>query len=232
MEIVIHDTPEQVADATAAMVAAALAEPGAATLALAGGSTPRETHRALQTASVDWDQVTMWLADERWVPAGHEDSNATMARQTLVDPVGGRLVVPEHGDDPHAAADAYARTLDAIWVERDGRRRPDVVMLGIGDDGHTASLFPDTTALEDTSNTYVANWVAAKNTWRLTATFPLLWSARRIVFLVTGGGKADVLRRILDDGEPFPARRVASGAEGEVTWMLDAAAASQLARPH
>ena len=105
--------------------------------------------------------------------------------------------------------------------------RPDLVLLGMGDDGHTASLFPGTDALEVTDRSYVANWVAGKDTWRLTATFPLLWSAREIVFVVTGKAKAAMLARIIDQQEPLPAQRVAAG-NPNTTWFLDEAAASLL----
>jgi 6-phosphogluconolactonase len=117
--------------------------------------------------------------------------------------------------------------MEAHFAATDPDGRPGLVLLGMGDDGHTASLFPGTTALEERERTYVANWVESKEAWRLTATFPLLWSARRIFFVVTGETKGDMLRRILEGGEPFPAQRVAAGAE-DATWFLDAAAASRL----
>ncbi len=228
MKTLIYDTPADVANAASGFVAGALATLGDATLALAGGGTPRATHERLRTAAVDWDRVTMWLADERWVPADHEESNERMARETLVDDTGSRLVAPVFGDDPHDAAAAYAVTLDEIWIERDGVAAPDIVMLGLGEDGHTASLFPSTAALTERGTTYVANWVEAKQVWRLTATMRLLWSARTIVFLVTGRAKADMVARIIDDEQPYPAGLVSAGARGEVVWMLDRAAAQLL----
>lgn len=227
----IYDTPADVANAASGFVAGALATLGDSTLALAGGGTPRATHDRLRTAAVDWDHVTMWLADERWVASDHEESNARMARETLVDNTGSRLVAPVFGDDPHDAAAAYAVAIDEIWIERDGVAAPDIVMLGLGEDGHTASLFPSTAALTERGTTYVANWVAAKQAWRLTATMRLLWTARTILFLVTGQGKADMVARIIDDEQPYPAWQVSAGARGEVLWMLDEAAASRLRRP-
>ena len=100
-------------------------------------------------------------------------------------------------------------------------------MLGMGDDGHTASLFPETDALEVTDRDYVANWVESKQTWRLTATFPALWAADRIVFMVTGANKAEVVREIIEDEVAYPAQRVAAGAD-DVLWLFDAAAASRI----
>ena len=129
----------------------------------------------------------LWLGDERWVPPDHPDSNAGMARRAFVDEVG--------------AATGGARLL-ARRSPPGGRRlcgcgspRPadaGLILLGMGDDGHTASLFPGTDALDVTDRSYVANWVAAKDDWRLTATLPLLWSAQRTVFLVTGDAKAEL----------------------------------------
>ena len=97
----------------------------------------------------------------------------------------------------------------------------------MGEDGHTASLFPGSEALEAEDGLYLADWVEEKGTWRLTASMPLLWSARELVFLIQGEGKAGTLAEIIDDGRPFPAQRVAAGADS-VRWMLDESAASRL----
>lgn len=229
MQINVAADPAELAAQTAEVVANELAAlEGPATLGLAGGSTPRATYGELGALDVAWSDVTLWLGDERWVPADHPDSNAAMARATLADVVGAELLAPATGGgEPAAAAHAYEIALSDRWVERDGRRSPDLVLLGMGDDGHTASLFPDTAALDDHSRSYTANWVDALGTWRLTATFPLLWAARHIIFLVAGEGKAEMLHRILDEGAPYPAQRVAAGSRA-TTWMVDAAAASRL----
>lgn len=223
------EDPADLASRTADLLAGELAAlEGPATLGLAGGSTPRATYRELGAAGLDWSDVTLWLGDERWVPADHPDANAAMARTTLADVVGAELLAPETGaGEPAAAAHAYELALSDRWVGRDGRRGPDVVLLGMGNDGHTASLFPDTAALDEHERWYTANWVDALGTWRLTATLPLLWAARHIVFLVAGEGKAEMLHRILDEGAPYPAQRVAAGSR-KATWMLDSAAASRL----
>jgi 6-phosphogluconolactonase len=147
-----------------------------------------------------------------------------MARRTLADRVVARCVAPNTAfGDPASAAAAYSDSL--LEVFHDGH--PDLVLLGIGDDGHTASLFPGTEALEATRRVYLANWVASKNVWRLTASIPLLWSARELVFLAQGEGKARILSEIIDDNHPYPAQRVAAGAS-KVRWLIDEAAASQL----
>ncbi|MEA2024545.1 MAG: 6-phosphogluconolactonase [Actinomycetota bacterium] len=222
MRIEIADSAEELA-ATAADVLAGLLSGGQKTFGLAGGSTPRAAYRELQTRDVSWDQVTCWLPDERWVPPADPDANALMARRELLDHVPAQFLAPDTTlEDPRIAASAYelllAAELDPI---------PDVVLLGMGGDGHTASLFPGTGALDIDRSGYVANWVPALDTWRLTATVPLLRSARHIVFLVAGASKSPVLRKILVDGEPFPAALVAEGAT-DVTWLLDGEAAGKL----
>lgn len=132
------------------------------------------------------------------------------------------MVAPDYSlGDPHAAAAAYDEVVRPALV------KPGLILLGMGDDGHTASLFPGTTALGVSDRSYVANWVAAKDDWRLTATLPLLWSAQRTAFLVTGEGKAVVVADVLSGRGDYPAGRVARGGRDTV-WLLDAAAASQL----
>ena len=222
MRIEIADSVEELA-VLAADILAEMLNGGLRTFGLAGGSTPRATYRELRTRNVTWDQVTCWLPDERWVPPEDPDANTLMARRELLDHVPARLLAPDTTrEDPNIAADAYdlllASELDPV---------PDVVLLGMGDDGHTASLFPGTEALGTERTAYVANWVPALDTWRLTATASLLSSARHLLFLVAGASKADVLRRILAEGEPFPAGLVAEEAS-DVTWLLDRAAAERL----
>lgn len=224
----VLDTPDAVADAAAAAVAGYVADNERSSIGLAGGSTPEATYERLAVADVAWDRTTLWLNDERWVPEDHPDSNAGMVRRAL-RAGGSRLVAPDHGiGDPHEAAAAYERTVTAVFAGADPQGRPGLVLLGIGEDGHTASLFPDSGALEVMDRTYVAVWVAHLEAWRLTATFRLLLAARHVWFLVTGEAKAPALARVLNHGEPLPAQRVAVGA-GSVTWFLDAAAASMLA---
>ena len=227
MSVHIYPSPETLADAAAEDIARYLGEAARpCSLGLAGGSTPQATYRRLADMKVDWSGVTMWLGDERWVPHDHPDSNTRMAREALADRVVAPLMAPDTAfGDPGEAAASYSSVLSSIFYEG----RPDLVLLGMGDDGHTASLFPDTAALEvDAEDSgYVANWVAEKAIWRLTASMPLLWSARRLVFLIQGEDKAGVLARIIDDGFPYPAQRVAAGADS-VRWMVDEAAASRL----
>jgi len=225
----IFDDPEELATAAADHIAAAIHWLGGpATLGLAGGGTPKATYAELANRDVAWEDVTMWLGDERWVAHHHPDSNVGMVRGELVDRVNGQLLAPNHGiGDPHAAAAAYETALGSAFIDRGNGPAPDIVLLGMGDDGHTASLFPGTAALDEFERSYVANWVEAKDSWRLTATYPLLWAAGELVFIVAGAAKAPVLREIIHDGVSHPAQRVAATAR-EVTWFVDSAAASEL----
>jgi 6-phosphogluconolactonase len=225
MQIIVESTPEDAAAAAASFLAQCIhGTDRNCTLGLAGGSTPVLSYRLLRGHDLGWERVTCWLPDERFVPPGHEDSNAAMARRELIDHVPATLVAPDTSlDDPHRAAAVYERVLGSVLEGG----RPDVVVLGMGDDGHTASLFPDSDALGVDRPGYVANWVEPLDCWRLTATMPLLRSSRRIIFIVTGERKAEMVRRVVGEGEPFPARLVAEGSD-EVRWILDEAAAAFL----
>lgn len=190
-------------------------------VALSGGSTPKAMHGYLRNLDVAWDRLDLWLGDERWVSSDHPDSNARMARDTLTSHVGGRLHEVPYGPDPEAAAAAYSATLAKLF------ETPDLVLLGIGDDGHTASLFPGSPALE-MDGTYVAHFVPSKEVFRLTATFDYLRTAQKIVYLVSGSAKAETLTELLEGSDaPLPARRVADNG-ADVTWLVDNAASSGL----
>ncbi|MEE8331444.1 MAG: 6-phosphogluconolactonase [Acidimicrobiia bacterium] len=225
MEVRIAPDPARVGSLAAATIARWLADGGS--LGLAGGSTPLATYAALLRQPVNWSSVLLWMSDERWVPSDHEDSNTAMARSALGDHVAAELLeIPGvgagDGTEAATAAESYAATLS----ERVGAS-PDVIILGIGDDGHTASLFPGTAALEARDGVFVANWVGSKDTWRLTATLPYLWAATHLAFVVTGSAKAEVLAEIVGGGSPLPAATAADGAK-DVTWFVDEAAASLL----
>lgn len=222
MQILVSDSPSDLATDAADHLAGLLSR-GPQTLGLAGGSTPVETYRILRERDLPWEQVSCWLPDERWVPAHDAASNALMARTELTDHVSATLLSPDTAlESPAEAAAVYQLQLEAVFGNA-----PGIVLLGMGADGHTASLFPDTAALGVDEPGYVANWIESLRTWRLTATAPLLSAATRLVFLVAGSAKAQVLRSILIDGEPYPAGLVAAGAQ-DVTWLLDAEAAADL----
>lgn len=204
-------------------------------LALAGGNTPRDFYRLLAAVEwqvrVPWHNTQVFFGDERCVPPDHRESNFRMAREALLD----QLKLPEANihrmageQNPQLAAAAYAaeihRTFAACGLDQP---RFDLILLGLGNDGHTASLFPDTEALHEKTKLVVANEVATGNTRRLTMTLPLLNLARHVLFLVSGEGKRAIVEEIFKNTTrsfQYPAERVVP-VDGRVMWMLDRAAA-------
>lgn len=224
MKTVVHDSPDTLATASAGRVAELMeAAGGRFTLGLAGGSTPKTTYQALRGRGRDWGRVDAWLSDERWVPPDDERSNGRMAAETLLDHVDARFHRPRWSEfiEPRDAAVHYEAKLRSIHHGH----RPDLILLGLGEDGHTASLFPGTSALEEESRWFVANQVPQIDEVRLTATYPLLWIARVLMVLVVGERKAGAVAESWAGNTP--ASRLGEG-EAEVEWHLDVAAASQL----
>ena len=212
----------------------AIAESGRFSVALAGGSTPKATYETLASgyaspSDVDWSKVHIFFGDERTVGPDHEDSNYRMAQGALLSRVPVGSVHRMQGElAPSEAASLYEEELKSFF---DGPPRLDLVMLGIGGDGHTASLFPRTPALDTKDRWAVENPVEALGTTRLTLTAPSINASRRVVFLVAGEGKAEALREILEgeaDPHDYPAKLVRP-ADGP-TWMVDRAAAGLLGR--
>jgi len=199
---------------------------------LSGGSTPRDTYRRLSTEAlvsrVMWSRVQVLWGDERCVPPHHPESNYRMARETLLDhvPVPAANVHRIHGeDDPTTAAGDYEATLRAL-------ARIDLVLLGLGEDGHTASLFPGSAAVREQTRWVMAVHPAAAAVWRITLTPAVINAAAEVLFLVSGGAKAGILRRVLDGPrrpEELPAQAIAP-TDGRVRWCVDAAAAAELQR--
>jgi 6-phosphogluconolactonase len=202
-------------------------------VALAGGSTPEKTYDILASeyrGALDWSGVHVFFGDERTVPPEHEDSNYRMAREALLDHVPVGSLHRMRGEmEPAKGASAYEEELRRFFGEH--MPRLDLVMLGIGEDGHTASLFPETSALDVTDRLAVANPVDKLETTRLTLTTPVLNAAHAVDFLVAGEGKAEALREILEgDADPhsYPAKLVRP--EGGPDWFVDRAAAGLLTR--
>jgi 6-phosphogluconolactonase len=150
-----------------------------------------------------------------------------MARRALFDHVPATLHAVPYTENPNDGARAYEDMLRGFMGESFGRIQPGLVILGVGTDGHTASLFPGTPALEEDERDFVANWVEEQNTWRLTATLPLLARARRTLFVVSGESKAEVVAEILEQGSDHPAA-IVNRASRDSVWLLDHAAASEL----
>lgn len=224
----------------------AVATRGVATVALAGGSTPRACYALLAAengphrARVPWAALHVFWGDERHVGPDHADSNYRMARETLL----ARVPLPETNvhrvpaEDPDAALAAarYEREVLGFFASRGllaaGRPRFDLVLLGMGADGHTASLFPGTAAVRETERVVAALWVPRLGAHRVTLTPPILNAAAAVVFLVAGADKAGTLAAVLEgprqpDLYPSQAVRPASGA---LVWLVDRAAAARLSR--
>jgi 6-phosphogluconolactonase len=194
-------------------------------IALSGGNTPRPVYARLATSAGDlpWAQTRITFGDERCVPPDDPQSNFHMARETLFVPaeVPEESIMRMRGEmDPQIAAREYEHQLDALATQRgEPIYRHDLILLGLGDDGHTASLFPDTAGLEEKKRKVIANFVPKLNSWRLTFTFPLINRARHVCFLVNANKRADLLNRVILDDPRFPASRV-NPAAGKVTWII------------
>lgn len=224
MQIHVHQDSDTAAAAVATRIAEAIASsPDRFTLGLSGGSTPIATYQKLRDLKLSWAGVDAWVSDERWVSQVHPRSNGRMAEETLIRHVACRFHRPGWSEtmDPEEAAEHY----ESVIREVHRGHRPDLIHLGMGDDGHTASLFPGTTALDETERWVVANDVSSQNETRITATYPLLWNARRIVVQATGAGKAAAVRASMEGSTP--AGRLGAG-RAEVEWHLDTESAALL----
>ena len=227
---------EAAADRFVGIVEATLRYRQVADVALAGGSTPKAMNALLAAAPrrthVAWDRVRFFFGDERTVPPEDAESNYRMTRESLFDPLGipAAHVFRMHGeDDPHAAAAAYA---EVLVRELGSRPRFDLLFLGMGPDGHTASLFPGTLASIDDTKLVVANWVEQFKTWRITLTPHVINDATHVVITTGGSSKADALHGVLDgprEPDRYPIQLVAP-LDGELHWLIDEAAAEKLVR--
>lgn len=227
MRVRVFIDHEALADAAADEVEGWLRLPGGGrTIGLAGGTTPRATYELLRTRKIPWEDVHGWTTDERHVPGDHADSNAAMVKRALFDHVPATLHEVPWDEDAAAAAAAYEAELRMILATGSSGLQPGLVILGIGVDGHTASLFPGSSALEERDRDFVATHVEGTG-WRLTATFGLLARARRTLFLVSGERKAAVVAEIFEGNSDLPAAVVARNARDPV-WLMDRAAASRL----
>jgi 6-phosphogluconolactonase len=210
----------------------ALQERGKFTIALAGGSTPEPLYAALAQQNLDWENVHVFWGDERYVAADHPDSNAGMAHQAWLDhvsiPSDNIHAVPTHFPNPETAAVAYEQTLLTCFQVSPGQIPSfDLILLGMGPDGHTASLFPHTPALQVCDHLVTVG--SKDGEPRITFTLPLLNQAAHVVFLVAGANKQVALREIFaseGDSLSYPARFVQP--TGELMWLLDQAAATGL----
>lgn len=236
----IFDDASGVARAAAqrivALASAAIAERGTFSIALSGGSTPKAIFELLAgdefRAQIAWQSVHIFFGDERTVPPDHADSNFRMANEALLL----HVPLPEANlhridgvGDAAANASDYESELrsyfgDTAWP------RFDLVLLGMGDDGHTASLFPDSAALKEERLWVAANWVEKFGTWRITLTAPAINAARNVLFLITGAGKAERLHEVLlgeRETSRLPSQLIHPN-DGALEWYVDLAAAAKL----
>lgn len=226
--------PAAIAEAAAEKIISAAADAiprrGGFSIALSGGSTPKTLFQLLATdpfsKRIGWKNWHIYFGDERCVPPAHPDSNFRMASEALLDHV---AVPADHihrmkGEiEPEKAAMEYGQLLKQNFA--DGGL--DVVLLGMGDDGHTASLFPHTAALVETHHRCVANYVEKLNAWRITMTAPFINRAGQIIVMVSGSAKAKRIEQALQgppDPQNLPIQMIAP-TDGQIVWLMDAAAA-------
>lgn len=221
-------------------VRAAVEAKSACTVALSGGSTPKGLYGLLADdptwrGQVPWDKMYVFWGDERHVPPDHAESNYRMANKALlskvpIPPANVHRIKSEH-PDAHQVADDYEQTLQAFFHLAAGQLpRFDLILLGLGPEGHTASLFPGTKALHETRRLVVSTWVGKFFTDRITLTPPVLNNAASVIFLVSGEDKALALKAVLeghDEPEQLPAQLIRP-AHGRLLWLVDRAAASLL----
>ena len=217
----------------------AVAARGRFMFVLAGGSTPKALYSLLAgdsrlNSTMPWTQTHFFWGDERHVPPDHAESNFRMAQETMLAhvPVPHEHIHRVRSEEPHAAraAEEYERTLRTVFGG-EAMPRFDLILLGMGTDGHTASLFPGTSALLERQRWVLANWVPKLNTWRITFTAPLINNAANVLFLVAGADKAESLHAVLKgprQPEVFPSQLV-QPADGRLLWLVDVAAGQSLA---
>ncbi len=202
------------------------------TIALAGGSTPKPLYEALAQESLPWSKIHIFWGDERYVPATDDNSNQKMARSAWLDridiPQGNIHPMNTTAGDPHRDAKQHQRELQQFFQTSPGELPTfDLILLGMGDDGHTASLFPHTSALEVTDE-----WVTVgekDGQPRITFTFPVINQARCVLFLVAGENKRPALKEVFaeeGDAQNYPSRSIQP--QGELMWLLDRDAAAEL----
>ena len=228
-----------VADEIVATVSEAIAERGRCSIALAGGKSPSIVYRALarppRVEDVDWSKVTLYWGDERWVSREENESNYRMVHETLL------AHLPSPGPQVFAVdtslkdADEGARRYAAAIRKAEGAEvgvtpQLDLILLGVGDDGHTASLFPDSAVLSERGT--IAHAVTGMGTARVTLSPDIIRNAQRLIFVVRGPSKAEIVRKLFEEEHPIAAlpAAIANEAKGRVRWFVDSEAAQKLRR--
>ena len=221
---------KETADVIFASASEAIAGQGKFSIALSGGRTPEALYTLLAQepyrSVIDWAKVQVFFGDERCVPPDSPESNYGMARRAMLSkvPIPGDNIYRMRGEiDPNEAAKEYGQMLK----EKFGDGGIDLVLLGMGDDGHTASLFPGTEALNETKHRCVANFVPKLKTWRITLSAPFINQSKRVLILVAGKEKTQRLHEVLEgprDPQRLPIQLIAP-VKGQLVWMVDAEAA-------
>ena len=204
------------------------------TVALSGGSTPKLMFQILAKEFLDempWSRMQFFWSDERHVPPDHAESNYRMADEALLShvPVVAENLHRVHSENPDAAATASEYEQTIRDVTKQTLPRLDLIFLGLGTDGHTASIFPGSEVLNETTRLVAAPYVEKFKSYRITMTLPLLNNAASIVFLVSGAEKAQIVKEIFEGKNRYPAQAV-KPTQGELIWMLDKEAASLLGK--
>ncbi|HZL36529.1 MAG TPA: 6-phosphogluconolactonase [Tepidisphaeraceae bacterium] len=236
MEPIVKVTPDpgalvlEAADRIVALASEAISQRGVFFIALSGGQTPKALYELLGAqpfrSRIEWDKLDIFFGDERCVPPDSPESNYHMAASALFSkvPIAPDRIHRMRGEiDPEAAAREYGELLKRKF----GDQGIDLVLLGMGPDGHTASLFPGTAALREQRHRCVANFVGKLNAWRVTMTAPFINRAGQVMILVSGEEKSQRLREVLE-GPREPDRlpiQMIQPASGKLTWLIDTAAA-------
>jgi 6-phosphogluconolactonase len=218
-----------------ALSAEAINRRGRFAVALSGGSTPRAMYALLATSEfvsrVEWARVHAFWGDERCVPPEHPDSNFRMAREALLDrvPIPAGNIYRMRGEmEPALATDEYESALQTFFA--DGQPHFDLILLGMGDDGHTASLFPGTAAIHEQTRWAAAQYVEKLRVWRVTLTPVVVNAAANVIFVVSGAGKAERLKQVLTgpyQPDVLPSQ-IVRPTNGRLSWLVDSDAAARL----
>jgi 6-phosphogluconolactonase len=220
----------------ALLAASAVHRKGSFSVALSGGSTPKGLYTLLaskQAPAVPWAETSIFFSDERFVPPDDPESNFRMANQTLLSkvPLPSANVFPMRTEqsNPEEVAVQYESAIENHFASRPGQIPTfDLILLGLGPDGHTASLFPGSAALEEHNHLVVSNWVEKFKAYRLTFTYPIINHAASVIFLVSGSDKAEIVEEVFEHPEAkLPAQGVMP-SNGKLLWLIDRNAASQL----
>lgn len=238
MQKIVEILPDKAAlqdralDLLVSKIQAAISQNGRCAIALSGGSTPKPLYEKLAHQSLPWDKLHIFWGDERYVPANHPDSNEGMTRKAWLDhisiPAENIHPMPTAAGDPKIDAAKHEVELQAFFNVAPGEFPVfDVMLQGMGDDGHTASLFPHTEALQVCDRLVTVGNKDGQP--RLTFTVPLINQARTVIFLVSGASKQDALRHVfaeIDDNSQYPSRLIRS--QEELWWLLDQAAGAAI----